>query len=144
MCYLKKSGESHAPEGMKQLFKKCNDFQDMVCEGFLVGKTGNQVFHDGIEKAKSAGLRPLLYTHGLGTYGHGAGPIIGLIDMQEDIYPRGELTVGYDSTHALELQHIAPLPEWNNQEIHMYLEEDVQIKEKPHFIGKRQTELLEI
>lgn len=144
MCYIKKSNEEHAPAGMHRLFKMCNEFQDMVCEGFLVGRTGNQVFQDGIRKAKEAGLHPLLYTHGLGTYGHGAGPIIGLIDMQEDIFPRGELKVGYDSTHALELQHIAPLPEWNDQEVHIYLEEDVQIKDKPHFIGKRQLELLEI
>ena len=144
MCYVKKSGEEHAPEGMKKLFTMCNQFQDLVCEGFHAGKTGNEVFREGIEKAKNAGLKPLLYTHGLGTFGHGAGPIIGLIDMQEDIYPRGELKVGYESTHALELQHIAPLPEWNNQEIHMYLEEDVHITDKPHYIGKRQTQLMEI
>lgn len=144
MCYVKKSGEEHAPEGMKKLFTMCNQFQDMVCEGFHAGKTGNEVFKEGIEKAKSAGLIPLLYTHGLGTFGHGAGPIIGLIDMQEDIYPRGELKVGYESTHALELQHIAQLPEWNNQEIHMYLEEDVHITDKPYYIGERQTQLIEI
>lgn len=145
MCYIKKDGELHAPVGMQKIFKMCNQFQDLVCEGFLVGRTGNQVFHDGIQKAKLANIpKPLLYTHGLGTYGHGAGPIIGLIDMQEDIYPRGELKVGYDSTHALELQHIAPLPEWNDQEVHIYLEEDVQIKDKPYYIGERQVELLEI
>lgn len=144
MCYVKRSDEEHAPKGMKKLFTMCNQFQDMVCEEFLVGKTGNQVFKAGIEKAQKAGLKALLYTHGLGTYGHGAGPIIGLIDVQGDVYPRGELTVGYESTHALELQHMAPLPEWDNQEIHIYLEEDVQITDKPHYIGERQIELLEI
>jgi len=55
-----------------------------------------------------------------------------------------ELKVGYESTHALELQHIAQLPEWNNQEIHMYLEEDVHITDKPYYIGERQTQLIEI
>lgn len=144
MCYVKKSGEEHAPDGMQRLFAQCNQFQDMVCEGFHAGKSGNEVFKAGIEKAKNAGLKPLLYTHGLGTYGHGAGPIIGLIDIQGDIYPRGELKVGYESTHALELQHIAPLPEWDNQEIHIFLEEDVHITDKPHYIGERQLQLMEI
>lgn len=144
MCYLKKAGEDHAPEGMKKLFKIGNQFQDLVCEGFLAGRKGNEVFWDGVNKAKEVGIQPVLYCHGLGTYGHSAGPIIGLIDCQGDIFPRGELPVAYGSVHALELQHIAELPEWGNQKIHIYLEEDVQITDKPHYIGERETELMEI
>lgn len=143
MAYMLHPGEEHAPEGLRELFRQGNHFQDLVCEGFLPGRTGNQVFWDGVNRAKEAGLRPMLYCHGLGTYGHSAGPIIGLIDIQGDILPRGELPVGYSSSHALELQHIGVLPEWDDQEVRIYLEEDVNVTDCPHYVGQRQTEILE-
>lgn len=144
MAYVLKEGETRVPAGLQELLARGNQFQDLVCEGFLPGRTGNQVFWDGIDKAKAAGLRPMLYCHGLGTYGHSAGPIIGLIDCQGDIVPRGELPVGYASTHALELQHTAPLPEWDGQEVRIYLEEDIHVTDKPRYVGTRQTAFLAI
>ena len=143
MAYVLRAGETRAPEGLHQMFRQGNHFQDLVCEGFLPGRTGNQVFWDGIRKARAAGLDPMLYCHGLGVFGHNAGPIIGLIDCQGDVYPRGELPVGYGSTHALELQHSAPLPEWGGQLVRMYLEEDIHVTDAPAYVGHRLTDLLE-
>lgn len=144
MVYLLKEGETQAPDGLLALFAQCNRFQDLVCEGFLPGKNGNRVFWDGITKAKEAGLRPMLYCHGLGIYGHSAGPIIGLFDVQGDVIPRGELPVGYSSTHALELNLTGNMPEWENQEIRICLEEDIYITDRPRYIGTRLTRILEI
>lgn len=143
MAYLRKEGEEHAPLGLQNLIARGNLFQDLVCEEFRVGHTGEDVFFRSMEKARNAGLKPMLYCHGLGTFGHGAGPIVGLYDCQEGGFPRGDLPVGYSSTHALELQHAAPLPEWGNQEIHIMLEEDINITDEPHYFGHRQTEIYE-
>jgi hypothetical protein len=36
------------------------------------------------------------------------------------------------------------LPEWDNQEVFIYREEDIYFNEKVSFINGRQTELIEI
>lgn len=143
MAYVLRAGETQAPEGLQKLVKRGNRFQDLVCEGFLAGRTGNQVYWDGINKARAEGIDPMLYCHSLGVFGHNAGPIIGLIDCQGDVYPRGELPVGYSSTHALELQHRAPLAEWDGQIVRIYLEEDIHVTDTLSYVGQRQTSLLE-
>ena len=144
MCYLKRADEKHAPCGLKRLFKMGNLFQDIVAEEFQAGRNGEDVFWTALGRAREAGIDPMLYCHGLGTYGHSAGPIIGLFDFQDGGFPRGDIPVGYSSTHALELMHKAKLPEWDDQEVCIFLEEDVNITDHVSYFGKRETALLEI
>lgn len=144
MGYILKQGESCAPEGIKRLFKTANRFQDISCEGYLAGKTGNSVFWDGVSKAKAEGICPSLYCHGLGTFGHGAGPIIGRYDCQDNIYPRGELPLGMNTSYALELNITGELPEWGGQSVRMALEEDIHVKSSPEYVFGRQESIMEI
>ena len=63
MAYVLREGETEAPAGVHALFAQGNRFQDISCEGYLAGRTGNAVFHDGVDKAKAEGLTPSLYCH---------------------------------------------------------------------------------
>ena len=134
MGYILKQGETAAPEGIKALFKTCNRFQDISCEGYLSGRTGNQVFWDAINKARAENIDASLYCHGLGTFGHGEGPIIGRYDHQDSIYPRGELPVGPHTSYALELNIKGSLPEWDGQTVRIALEEDIHVAEGPKYV----------
>lgn len=144
MAYVLREGEQAAPKGVHDLFAQGNRFQDISCEGYLAGRTGNAVFHDGVNKAKAEGLTPSLYCHGLGTFGHGAGPIIGRWDHQDSIYPRGELPVGESTSYALELNIRGDLPEWDGQNVRISLEEDIHVKQAPRFVHGRQERIIEI
>ena len=100
-------------------------FNEKIDQTF-VGNTGNDdaVFHDGVDKAKAEGLTPSLYCHGLGTFGHGAGPIIGRWDHQDSIYPGGEFPVGENTAYALELNITDYVPEWE-QDVCFMMEETI-------------------
>ncbi len=144
MAYVLREGESEAPAGVKALFKRCNRFQDIACEGYNAGRTGNEVFWDAINGARREGIDASFYCHGLGVHGHGAGPIIGRWDHQDSIYPRGELKLGMHTSYALELNIKGSLPEWDGQTVRIALEEDIHVAPTPRYVRGREEEILEI
>lgn len=144
LAYVRKPGEEHAPEGLVKLLAYGNRFQDIVTANFKAHLTGNDIYTNAIEQAKQEGLKPMLYTHPLGTFGHGVGPLIGLYDAQGSVPIRGERPVENNTCFALELNICGNLPEWNDQEVYAYLEEDIYFAKKASYIHGRQTELIEI
>lgn len=144
VCYVRKQDEACAPEGLKILLKKGNRLQDIVTSNFKYGKTGNEIFMDSINQAQNEGIRPMIYTHPLGTFGHGAGTTIGRYDLQGFIEGCGEVPIENNTCYALELNVCEKIPEWNNQNVYMYLEEDIYFNNEVSFIFKRQTEIIEI
>lgn len=144
MAYVLREGETEAPAGVKALFRRCNRFQDIACEHYLAGHTGNQVFWDAINGARRENIDASFYCHGLGVHGHGAGPIIGRWDHQDSIYPRGELPLGMHTSYALELNIKGQLPEWDDQTVRIALEEDIHVAPAPRYVRGREEEILEI
>jgi hypothetical protein len=144
IAYVRRPGEEHAPKGLAKLLADCSRFQDIVTTNFKEQLTGNELFRNSIEQAKKEGLKPMLYTHPLGTFGHGAGPLIGIYDNQGFVEVKGERPVESSTCYALELNISGSLPEWDNQEVFMYREEDICFNEKVSFINGRQTNLIEI
>lgn len=144
LCYIHHSGEAHAPAGIASLLEKGNRFQDIVAGNFAYGRVGNDVFAASLEQAKTEGLKPMLYTHPLGTFGHGAGTTVGQYDRQSFIEERGERPIENETCYALELNIHDNVPEWDNQEVFAYLEEDIYFDGKVEFVRGRQTKLIEI
>ena len=103
LAYVAKDNETDVPQWMKDGFKVNNRFQDIVCECLIDGKTGNEVLMDALNKAKSEGIKPCLYSHPCNIYGHGPGPTIGLWNNQNIIPIRGDIKVSYNTVYALEL-----------------------------------------
>ncbi|MBQ3008166.1 MAG: M24 family metallopeptidase [Oscillospiraceae bacterium] len=123
--YLLKDDETEIPAGILEGLKTGNRFQDIVRDNFITGRTGNEIFAAAVEQAKAEGIRPMLYTHPIGFYGHGAGPTIGLWDNQGFVAGAGEIKL-YDNTcHALELNITHSIPEWNGQDVAFYIEETI-------------------
>jgi len=123
--YILRDGETEIPAGILAGIKAGNRFQDIVRENFVTGRTGNEIFTASIKQAKAEGLRPMLYTHPIGFYGHGAGPTIGLYDNQGFVPGAGEVKLYDDTCHALELNITWAVPEWDNQDVAFYMEETI-------------------
>ena len=141
-AYVCKIGEDDAPEGLKDALRGANKLQDIFMKEFKEGRTGNEIFHAAIEKAKKAGLDPSIYTHPLGYHGHGAGPIMGMIIKQKSIPIYGEYPLYLNTCHSIELHVMHEVPEWGNQKVRMAVEEDAAFtKEGCKFIDGRQTKL---
>jgi len=123
--YLLKDGETEIPAGILKGFATGNRFQDIVRENYVTGLTGNEIFARSMKQAKAEGIRPMLYTHPIGYYGHGAGPTIGLWDNQGFVPGAGEVKLYDDTCYALELNVTCSVPEWDGQDVAFYMEETI-------------------
>lgn len=123
--YVLREGETEIPAGILNGFARGNRFQDVVRENFVEGRTGNEIFFASIEQAKREGIRPMLYSHPIGFYGHGAGPSMGMYDNQGFVPLHGERKLHQDTCYALELNIVETVPEWDNQDVCFMLEETI-------------------
>ena len=141
-AYVLRRGETEAPQGIKDALAAGNRLQDIVAGEMKAGRTGNEILKASRAKALAEGLVPCVYCHPLGYHGHAAGPTIGLYDMQEGVPGRGDYPLYESTCHALELNVMYRLPEWNNQEIRMALEQTVLFKDgRMWFFDGRQEHL---
>ena len=142
VAYVLRENESDAPKGLKDALAMGNRLQYILTDEFKEGRTGNDVLAFALKKAKAEGLIPRIYSHPLGYHGHAAGPRIGLPDMQDGVPGMGDYPLFRDTCWAIELGVRAVVPEWDNQEIQMALEEDAAFTSKgTSFLDGRQTRL---
>ena len=94
-------------------------------------------------QGKAENLRPWLYSHAVGTFGHGAGPNIGMYDNQGFVPVRGEEVLVEDMVYALELNVCTDLALWDGQTVYAYLEENIcEDADGVTYLAKQQKELL--
>ena len=144
LAYVLKPKENSAPEFLINGLKDGNRVQDFMTKNMIKGRTGNEILAKALSDAKSVGLRPAIYTHPLGMYGHSAGTTIGMWDSQGGVmkddgenYPLNPNTV-----YAIELNTTITIPEWN-RDIRIMLEEAGFYGENGfRYVNGRQTELL--
>ncbi|KPM33225.1 Xaa-Pro aminopeptidase family enzyme [Croceitalea dokdonensis DOKDO 023] len=144
LAYVLKPGETSAPEFLVNGLKDGNRVQDFLTKNMVKGRTGNQILAKSLAEAKATGLRPSIYTHPLGSYGHSAGTTIGMWDAQEGVmkddgenYPLNTNTV-----YAIELNTTITIPEWK-RDIRIMLEEAGFYGDDGfRYVNGRQTELL--
>ena len=144
LAYVLKPKEKTAPQYLVDGLKAGNQVQDFLTSNMIKGRTGNEILAKSLSDAKAAGLRPSIYTHPLGLYGHSAGTTIGMWDSQGGVmkddgenYPLNPNTV-----YAIELNTTITIPEWN-RDIRVMLEEAGFYGEDGfRYVNGRQTELL--
>ncbi|PWL39075.1 Xaa-Pro aminopeptidase [Flagellimonas aquimarina] len=144
LAYVLKPNEKEAPAFLVGALKDGNRVQDFLTKNMIKGRTGNEILASALQEAKDAGLRPAIYTHPLGTYGHSAGTTIGMWDSQGGVmkddgenYPLNPNTV-----YAIELNATVNIPEWK-RDIRIMLEEAGFYGEDGfRYVNGRQTELL--
>ena len=144
LAYVLKPNESEAPDYLKEALKDGNAVQDFLTDNMIEGRTGNEILAKALSDAKSAGLRPAIYTHPLGTYGHSAGTTIGMWDAQGGVMrDDGEnYPLNPDTVYAIELNTTVNIPEWK-RDIRIMLEEAGFFgKDGFRYVNGRQTEFL--
>lgn len=143
LAYVLKPGEREAPIFLKNALKDGNRVQDYLTENMVAGRTGNEILAKALQAARNVELRPAIYTHPLGSYGHSAGTTIGMWDSQDGVmkddgenYPLNTKTV-----YAIELNTTVFIPEWK-RDIRIMLEEAGYFGEDGfRYVNGRQEEL---
>ena len=82
-AYVLKEDETAVPQFLQEAFKLGNRVQDIFTGNFVTGKTGNQILLKSLKEGRAEGMRPSIYTHPLGTYGHSSGTTFGMWDSQK-------------------------------------------------------------
>ena len=119
--YVLKPGETNAPDFLVNALKEGNRVQDIFTNNFALGVTGNEILKKSLYKGKAEGLRPSIYTHPLGTYGHSAGTTLGMWDSQGGVPLTGDYPLQYNTAYAIELNTTVYIPEWK-KDIRIMLE----------------------
>ena len=121
-AYVLHKGEKSVPSFLTQAFEKGNKVQDYFTNNFVEGKTGNEILLKSLADAKADGLRPSIYTHPLGLYGHSAGTTFGMWDSQDGVPVNGDYPLHKNTVYAIELNTTVHIKEWKKN-IRIMLEE---------------------
>lgn len=142
LAYVLRPDEDRAPEFLVQALVDGNRVQDIFTNNFKEGLTGNEILKKSLKEGRSEGLRPQIYTHPLGTYGHSAGTTLGMWDSQNGVAGTGDYPLHFDTTYAIELNTKVFISQWN-KDIRIMLEEAGFFGENGfRYVNKRQEELL--
>ncbi len=141
-AYVLKQGETDAPQGLKDALVDANKLQDFLVSVMKNRRTGNEILREALDNAWNDAATTEIYTHPLGVHGHAAGPTIGLWDQQGGVPGRGDYPLHPNTCYAIELNAKKDVPEWDNQEVRMSLEQDAWwTGEELRFMAGRQKKL---
>ncbi|MGC9384086.1 MAG: M24 family metallopeptidase [Kosmotogaceae bacterium] len=139
LFYLLEEDEDDIPGSFKNLLKQTNQLQIILSNNLSKGLTGNEVLKNTISEMNKKGKNGRIYSHPLGYYGHGSVPVIGKYNQQNEVPVEGDYMVYDSSFWAIELCMIGNIPEWNNQRVHIFVEDSAAlINNRVHFISERQ------
>ncbi|MDB4064368.1 aminopeptidase P family protein [Flavobacteriaceae bacterium] len=140
-AYVLKDNETSVPEYLATAFKKGNRLQDILTTTMQEGKTGNEILLSSLSTAKKEGLRPSIYTHPLGKYGHSSGTTIGMWDSQGGVPFNGDYSLHKNTVYAIELNVTVSIPKWQ-KDIRIMLEEAGFYGDNFfEYVNERQTEI---
>jgi len=144
LAYVLKPTETQTPKYLQDALEEGNRVQDIFTDNFETGKTGNQILKESLSQGKSEGLRPAIYTHPLGTYGHSSGTTLGMWDSQSGVPVNGDYPLHENTVYAIELNTTVNIPEWK-RDIRIMLEEaGFWGADGFRYVNGRQTKLLTI
>lgn len=142
LAYVLRDGESAPPDGIIAGMAGAVAMQDRLVAAFRTGASGNEMLAAARASAMAAGLDPSIYSHPIGTHGHGAGPAIGFWDDQTAT-PRGAGPLRPRTAWSIELANRASVAEWGGQRIPFRLEVNGWWDgDAFHWITGRQEQLL--
>jgi hypothetical protein len=145
-AYVLREGESDAPQGLKNALNRAVSVAGVFMAEFQTGRTGYEIVTTTMAKAGAAGLRPLIYSHPLGTHGHAAGCVMEARPPEHA--PEGtRAQMAYplfpDTVYAIEFSSTTSVPEWDGQDVSISYEEDAAFRaDGCRFLDGQQTELI--
>ena len=101
LAYVLKPEEKQAPDFLVDALAQGNRVQDIFTSNFKTGVSGNVILKKSLEQGRAEGLRPQIYTHPLGTYGHSAGTTLGMWDSQNGVAVNGDYPLHPNTSYAI-------------------------------------------
>ena len=131
MAYVLKPGERDAPESFKRAMANTNTLQDAVMlRHARPGFTGGSVFTNTMTEMKQRGIEAMVYSHPIGTQGHGLGASIDFRSPLRSDTTAQNSRLRLGSYISIELNTATPIPEWNGKKLFVMMEDDAFLTEQ--------------
>jgi Xaa-Pro dipeptidase len=131
MAYVLREGEDGVPEGLKKAMANTNVVQDaLMLRASRPGRTAGEVYEATMAEMKEKGIEAQIYSHALGNHGHGLGTSIDFRSAQRGRTERLAKRLRKGSYIAIELNTRTPVPEWNDEEVYVMLEDPAYLTEE--------------
>ncbi|KAL2060952.1 hypothetical protein VTL71DRAFT_9004 [Oculimacula yallundae] len=115
---------SSVPSSYLSGLHKANRLQDIVISHMIPGHTGNFILNASLAQMRSEGFEGKIYCHPIGDWGHSAGTVIGMTNLQEGVPVLGELPLLGEGYYSIELS-VEHWVEEVGAKMMFYQEEDV-------------------
>ena len=128
MAYVLKPGETAPPPGLRAALANTNTLQDAVMlRHARPGLTGGGVFRATMAEMKERGIEAMVYSHPIGTQGHGMGAGIDFraANRSDTTALNSRLRLG--SYISIELNTATPVPEWGGKKVFVMMEDDAYL-----------------
>jgi len=128
MAYVLKPGETEAPAGLRRAMANTNTLQDaLMLRHSRPGLTGGAVFRATMSEMKEKGIEAMVYSHPIGTQGHGMGAGIDFraANRSDTTALNSRLRLG--SYISVELNTGTPVPEWGGKKVFVMMEDDAYL-----------------
>ncbi|KAJ3386864.1 hypothetical protein HDU84_001246 [Entophlyctis sp. JEL0112] len=144
VAYVLRDGEDAAPTGLQRgLTEHANVMQDILLAQLKPGRTGNEVLELVRTEMALREINGTVYCHPIGDFGHSAGALVGMTNLQDRVPVKGDLPVFADMWYSIELQANVPVAEWGGNVVNFRQEEDMFIDGDgvAHWVVGRQSEI---
>ena len=141
MAYVLQSGETDAPQGLKDALANTMVLQDaLMLRASRPGRTVGEVYAATMAEMEERGITAQVYSHPLGNQGHGLGPSIDFRSSGSSAAADRVLVEG--AYISIELNTRTPVPEWDDQEVFIMQEDPAHLTSDGwRFFRPRQEQL---
>jgi len=124
VAYILHPGETTVPAGLELALRNATRTQDALRTAARPGMTGHEAAGATLAALTGVDFTPSIYSHPIGTHGHGVGPQVNARGAVLGPPPERDSHLRLGSYRSIELSATTRIPEWNNGALTIPFEDD--------------------